>query len=160
MNKKIFVAIVLAVILSGGIAHVMYGQSSPLLPRPLGRNASRYIDNPRPIFPDNSNVPEATLITRQEILSSLHLPEKVHLTQLNLMTWTEFNEQDGDGGVSPQISGGRQVWVLQAALPEYNHYRFGVMRDAELTFVFDAQTGDLLTRKVTGIPDEVPAQAQ
>ncbi|PTQ52345.1 MAG: hypothetical protein HSCHL_0396 [Hydrogenibacillus schlegelii] len=45
-------------------------------------------------------------------------------------------------------------------MPEFNDFRLGLLRDAEVTFVFDAETGQLLNQKIVGFPDKLPMIAR
>ena len=100
-------------------------------------------------LPDNSQLPESDLISRAQILSSRDLPESAKHLSLELTTWGSHAAEVGD---SPEIAEGRQIWVLKDEYAEYEHYRFGAMKNAQTTTVFDAETGELLSSNVVGIP--------
>jgi hypothetical protein len=44
---------------------------------------------------------------------------------------------------------------LKDEYAEYEHYRFGLMRNAQVTSVFDAETGESLGYQIVGTPLEI-----
>jgi hypothetical protein len=154
MKTKMVLLAVLCLVPIAAIASTVYAQQLPDGLWPLGTDPSRYVNNPAPAFPNNSSLSVSVLIPSERILSSRNLPTGARLISLNLMNWGEYSKQEG-GGQFPLVADGRLVWVLKDEYPEYRHYRRGLFKNAKVTEVFDAQTGQLLNSKIVGFPENI-----
>jgi hypothetical protein len=131
--------------------------------RPLGTDPKMYNENPDPVYNGNSNQltksSESSLLSKDDILAANEFPEGSKVTRLELVTWGEEEKQQQEARYSI-VALERLVWVLEAEIPEYEHARFGTIRDAKVHYVYDAETGDVLNSGFTGTPEEVPLQAR
>lgn len=156
MKKIVLLVTSLGIVFSVAAAGVIYGQPIPPIPRPQGVDPNHYVENPAPVFPDNSAVPSVNLVPREKALEAVEIPSDAKLLRLDLTTWDQ-TEQEGE---TKLIAPGRQVWILEAQFPEFEDIRYGMFKDARVTLVFDAETGQLLKKKVVGKPTRIPAVAQ
>lgn len=156
MNKRLIVVTVMCLLASGVIAGSVYGRG---VPRPVGVDPNRYVENPAPVFTDNSHLPEVALLGKEKIQAALEIPAGAKLQGLDRMTWGAYAAAQGNG-TAHNIAPGRQVWVMKATFPTYEHPRLGQVDNAEVTLVYDAETGQLLNKKIVGIPKVAPFPSQ
>lgn len=126
--------------------------------RPQGVDPKAYVENPAPVFPDNVPLASSRIIPKEKILETIKVPPEGQVS-VELTAWGAY-ERAEKSGTSHLVGPDRQVWVLKAKMPEFNDFRLGLIRDAEVTFVFDAETGQLLNQKIVGIPDKLPMIAR
>ena len=112
---------------------------------PQGVDPNSIIENPAPVFTDNSSLPASAFDKREEILSKLNLGTDSKLIGLTLEKWGEQPR----GGIAHLISNGRQVWHLEYETENYNHTRLGLIKRARISQEYDADTGELLHSKIT-----------
>ncbi|MBB6695316.1 hypothetical protein H7B90_28360, partial [Cohnella xylanilytica] len=132
-------------------------QAKSAIPRPNGIDPSLYKENPAPVFAGNIDVPQSALITKDKILSVFTDDSKLKSADASksandsksaeLTTWGEFEKAKGDGSHS-QVAADRQVWVLKGSFSEYQDIRLGLVKNAQVTFVFDAETGARLFKQI------------
>ena len=149
-----------------GIATIIYSQPSYKDQWLVGTQASRYIDLPAPAFPDNSALPESSLLTKEQIFSTLRFPSDAKVVGLSLKKWGERpSKQKGTlrrlvnnncrGGTERAITyrlpaNSRQIWVLNSEFSNYQEKDVKPLNNAKVTFVFDAETGQLLQQMIGG----------
>ena len=100
-------------------------------------------------------MPLSSLVDRTQILSVRTLPASAQNLSLQLTNWGSYAASSNAGVNLPAISEARQVWVLKDQYTEYSHRRLGLMRNAQVTTVFDAETGQYLGMNVVGTPLEI-----
>jgi hypothetical protein len=129
--------------------------------RPLGTDPKLYNENPDPFYKGNSELflggssLDAHLVTKEEILTAHEFPEGSTITWLELVTWGEEEKRKQEGRYAI-VDMDRLVWVLEADVPNYEHYRFGTIQNAKVHFVYDAETGEGLNSGFTGKPEKDP----
>lgn len=153
MRKMTFVAVSLLPLIISGTAYAQNCQANAsALDSTDLVDPNFYQETPPPTKPDNHELPLSSLISREDILSSRVLPDSARNLSLQLTTYGDY--ASSEGGVSPDIALGRQVWVLKDEYPAYEHYRFGKMENAQVTTAFDAETGEMLGTGFVGTPLE------
>ncbi|KWW97339.1 hypothetical protein TR75_09305 [Hydrogenibacillus schlegelii] len=128
------------------------------VPRPQSVDPKADVENPAPVFPDNAPLASSGIIPKEKIIETIKGPPEGQVSA-ELTTWRAY-ERAEKTGTSHFVGPDRQVWVLKAKMPEFNDFRLGLIRDAEVTFVFDAETGQLLNQKIVGFPDKLPMIAR
>lgn len=112
-------------------------------------------ETPPPIFSGNSQLPQSSRISREQILSNRVSPDPAMNLSLELTTYGSYAASPKGGGVDfPAVSPARQVWVVKEEYAEYEHLRLGLMRNAKITSVIDAETGESLGYQIVGTPLE------
>ncbi|MBT9258822.1 MAG: hypothetical protein KM310_03550 [Clostridiales bacterium] len=151
MRRKAIVGAVLLVLLvgAGASATALEGLS----PKPPQGMELLSGEEPVALAEEASFDGHGGILPKEKILEAVNLPPEQK--EAYLTTWRDY-EGEGASGTSPLESPDRLVWVLKAKAPEYHHHRLGVLKDAVVTLVFDAYTGELLTEKVTGVPERNP----
>ncbi|THF73049.1 hypothetical protein [Cohnella fermenti] len=163
MKKKITLLASLVVIVSAVVFLSIASAANPsdqaktAIPRPIGIDPSLYKEDPAPEFVGNTDLPQSALITKDNILSVFTDDSKLKSANdskstedskaAELTTWGEFEKAKGDGSHS-QISADRQVWVLKGSFSEYQDIRLGLVKNAQVTLVFDAETGVKLYKQI------------
>lgn len=151
MKKIMFGSVSLLFIIIGSIISVQTRQVSAAVPDITNPNIVR--EAPPVALPDNSQVPQSRLMSRDAILSRRVLPTSARNVSLELTTMGRyFASPEGGGGDLQAVSQGRQVWVLKDQYPEYEHLRLGLMRNAVVTSILDAETGQTIGNTVVGTP--------
>lgn len=124
---------------------------------PLGTDPKLYNENPDPLYKGNSELlleGGDHLLTKEEILAANEFPEE-SITRVELITWGEYEKQNQEGRYAI-VDVDRLVWVLEAEVPKYEHYRFGTIHNAKVHVVYDAETGEGLNSGFTGTPENDP----
>ena len=150
MNKMMLSSVSLLLVIIGGTICVQNRQVLAAIPDIENPNIQR--ETPPAALPDNSRLPQSNLIDRAQILSSRTLPDSAKNLSLQLTTWGSYATSREVSVELPAISQARQVWVLKDEYAEYVHPRIGTMRNAQVTTIFDAETGSFLGSSTVGTP--------
>lgn len=149
---KIVLISVLCLIIVGAITAfaIENPNGNPVLP-------PQHNDHPEPLFKADKDVEGVTFKSKEEILKMIneHQQEGTNssIKSVVMKTWAQhMSEDDPDSkDVSFQIDPDRTVWVVITDYPDGIDTAGGFYDKATLTTVFDAQTGQFLKAKVTGI---------
>jgi hypothetical protein len=149
MNKLMVGSASLLCVVMGGMICVQNQAAIAGVPDIQNPNIVR--EAPPVAFPDNSQLPQSRLMSRDEILSRRVLPTSARNVSLELTTMGRyFASPEGGGGDLQAVSPGRQVWVLKDQYPEYQHLRLGLVRDAVVIDIIDAETGETIGMSIVG----------
>lgn len=151
MRRKAILAAVLLVLLVGAGASAMAPEG--FSPKPLQGMELLSGGAPVALAEEASFDGHGGIVPEEKILEAVNLPPEQKAAYLT--TWGDY-EGEGASGTSPLVSPDRLVWVLKAQAPEYVHDRLGFLKDAVVTLVFDAYTGELLSEKVIAVPERNP----
>lgn len=116
-----------------------------VVPRPIGTDPARYVEDPAPQYPDNANVPVVSLIPREQILSYAANESGGQLVSVELRKWQEHEQQYGKS-MATLIGPNRMVWVMTLKFDTYQDLRLGTLKDVLAVYAFDAETGQILHR--------------
>lgn len=158
MKKQLLTALLLAVgcfvTLAGGI----YAQQQ----LPISGDANNLPDPPIPEsrLKDNSALPDAKLIPKDKITDVSRLPAGAKLIKLEKKPFGVFEQEKG-GSRFHDVAPGRQVYEEVISFPEFEHPTLGKVKDATVTVVFDAETGEPLFEEISSkspnfMPDPHP----
>lgn len=150
MNKAVSSSLSLLFIIIGSTVCIQNRQALAAIPDFMNPNVIR--ETPPATLPDNSRLPQSSLIDQTRILSSRTLPTSAKNLSLQLTTWSSYATSQAASVELPAISQARQVWILKDEYVEYAHPRIGTMRNAQVTTIFDAETGALLGSSTVGTP--------
>lgn len=128
------------VLVAGGVF-----AAGKVVPRPIGTDPARYVENPAPQYPDNANAPEASLIPREQILAYAANESGGQLVSVELRKWQEHEQQYGKS-MTTLIGPNRMVWVMTLKFDTYQDLRLGTLKDVQAVYAYDAQTGQMLHR--------------
>lgn len=149
MKKIMFGSVSLLFVAIGSIISIQTRQVIAAIPDIQNPNIVRAA--PPVALPDNSQVPQASLMNRDAIFSRRVLPDSARNVSLELTTFGRYlASPEGGGGDLQAVSQGRQVWVLKDRYAEYEHIRLGSMQDAEVTSIIDAETGNTIGTSISG----------
>ncbi len=112
-----------------------------------------FAPSPSPVSVDNAGILAERLLPEsaiRKLMGPLQSAGSLHLT-----SWGAYEQQQNDGTFY-MVAPGRQVWVFEAQVPEYDHARLGRVLNASVRVVFDAETGVVIHRTITGQPVQAP----
>jgi hypothetical protein len=148
MNKIMAVSASLLCVVMGGL--ICVENQAAIAAPPDIENPNIMRAAPPVALPDNSQTPQARLMNRDAILSRRVLPASARNVSLELTTMGRYlASPEGGGGDLQAVSQGRQVWVLKDQYAEYEHIRLGLLRDAVVTNIIDAETGNAIGTSIS-----------
>lgn len=111
-------------------------------------------NNPEPIYKANKDLPTNNFKSEDELINRNILKEKGGTIKIaRQLTYSQYINQYNIKDKSYNISSDRVIWVIQVHYPNGIQTRIGFLKDAILTGIYDAQTGELLEMDYTGIPE-------
>lgn len=119
-------------------------------------NSRKYNENSAPIYGDNKNTDNNSLMFEKNILKKIDKNQiktnKSSIKSCTLKTWGKHIAEDdpSDKNLSRLVDDNRKVYVVKTSYPDGIDTKAGFYANATLISVYDAQTGDLLKSKVVG----------
>lgn len=113
-------------------------------------------ENPDLVFKANKDKPKSQLVDiGAKVLKNKAALLKVNakIEKLEVVTYEQYSASAGNSAPKdPQISPERLIWVVQIYHPQgYDHPRVGVIENARVTGIYDAETGEFLGQSITRV---------
>lgn len=110
-------------------------------------------ENPEFVFKANKDTPKSKLVDiAAKVLKNKDAlaKENAKIEKLEVLTYKEHSVKAGKSEpIDPQVSPDRLIWVVQIYYPQgYEHPRVGVIENARVTGIYDAETGEFLGQSI------------
>lgn len=136
-------------LLTAGCITTIGGRISAQQPELVSGDANNLpnLPIPEPRLKDNSNLPDSKLLPIDKLKGVSKLPVGTKLIKLEKKTFGQFEKEKGESRFY-DVSPSRQVYEEVTSYPELEHPRLGLVKNATVTIIFDAETGEALVEQI------------
>jgi hypothetical protein len=141
-RKKTVVVLGSTIVVIGLLTSVALAQSVPSIQRIIHPVAVQYKENPAPVV--KANEPSAKFLSKEQIEAKAFRDKGGKPIKTESITWGTFMQNYDSSNKDSQIDPARKVWVVQTYYPDGFETKAGIMKNALVTGVYDAETGDVI----------------
>lgn len=147
MKKSAFITLIVVCVVSLSIT-VAFAAKNNAISHPF--SSDKYNENPTPIYTRNDTRDVKSFVSEGKCIESIAKTKTSHIKSKELKTWGQHVKDDEEEATNYQIDSNRMVRVIKTEFPDGLDTKAGFYKNAVLTSVFDAETGNLIESHITG----------
>ncbi|ERI92190.1 hypothetical protein HMPREF1982_02579 [Clostridiales bacterium oral taxon 876 str. F0540] len=153
LAKMLLIGLISIIIVVTALADSRINTTPSVVFNNISINKPKNIAEPK--YKDNSAQNINNFISRNKIIdkanSEKDKTKKSIFKSADLKSWGKYvSELNEPGFKDYEISDGHMVWVVKISYPDGIDTRGGFYENAELTLIYDSETGDLISFHVNG----------